>query len=124
MDPNTRESVDPSCPLHLPATPTGSTAYSFSAGGPAVSPGLEALVMSAVAPHSLFSRSLLFERDCVLRFVAVTDRPVGVEVDASDLGELAEGQSVSVMRGDFAARFATLAPERFPHTLKHKLGLE
>lgn len=106
------------------ATPTGSTAYSFSAGGPAVAPMLEVLIMSAVAPHSLFSRSLVFEPDRVLRFVAVTDRPVGVEVDASDLGELAEGQAVSVRRGDFPARFATLGGERFPHILKHKLGLE
>lgn len=106
------------------ATPAGSTAYSFSAGGPAVAPTLDVLIMSAVAPHSLFSRSLIFEPDTIIRCIAVTDRPVGVEVDASDLGELEQGQGVSVMRGDIPARFATLGGERFPHTLKHKLGLE
>lgn len=106
------------------ATPTGSTAYSFSAGGPALAPSLEAIIMSAVAPHSLFSRSLIFEPDRVLRFTASSDRPIGVEVDATDFGELASGQGVTVARGDKTSRFATLGRPRFPHTLKHKLGLD
>ncbi len=106
------------------ASPTGSTAYSFSAGGPAVSPGMEAIIMSAVAPHSLFSRSLIFESDRVLRFTASTDRPIGVEVDATDLGELAPDQAVVVAKGDKTSRFATLGRPRFPHTLRHKLGLD
>lgn len=106
------------------ASPTGSTAYSFSAGGPALAPGLQAIIMSAIAPHSLFSRSLVFEPDRVLRFTASSDRPIGVEVDATDLGELADGQSVTVTRGDKVSRFATLGGRRFPHTLQHKLGLD
>ncbi len=106
------------------ASPTGSTAYSFSAGGPAVDPGLRALFMTAVAPHSLFSRTLVFEPHRVLGFVAGSDRPVGVEVDASDLGELKPGQAVQVTAGDIDARFATMDGKRFPHTLQHKLGLD
>lgn len=106
------------------ATATGSTAYSFSAGGPALSPELEAMVMSAVAPHSLFSRSLVFKPDRKISIAPATDRPVGVEVDASDFGELEPAQSVDITRGDFVARFATLGTHRFPGILKHKLGLE
>ena len=106
------------------ATATGSTAYSFSAGGPAVDPGLRAVFMTAVAPHSLFSRTLVFEPHRVLGFVAGSDRPVGVEVDAADLGELRAGQAVQVTVGDIDARFATMDGKRFPHTLKHKLGLD
>ncbi len=106
------------------ASPTGSTAYSFSAGGPAVAPQLQAIIMSAVAPHSLFSRSLIFEPDRVLRFTASSDRPIGVEVDATTLGELENGQSVTVARGDKTSRFATFGRQRFPHTLQHKLGLD
>ncbi len=106
------------------ASATGSTAYSFSAGGPAVDPGLRALFLTAVAPHSLFSRTLVFEPDRVLGFVAGSDRPIGVEVDASDLGELANGQGVQVTAGDIDARFATMDGKRFPHTLQHKLGLD
>jgi len=106
------------------ASATGSTAYSFSAGGPAVDPCLRAMFMTAVAPHSLFSRTLVFEADRVLGFVAGSDRPVGVEVDASDYGELAEGQAVRVTGGDINARFATMDGKPFPHTLKHKLGLD
>lgn len=106
------------------ASATGSTAYSFSAGGPAVDPNLRALFMTAVAPHSLFSRTLVFEPDRVLSFVAGSDRPVGVEVDATDLGELRQGQAVQVTAGDVSARFATMDGKRFPHTLQHKLGLD
>lgn len=106
------------------ATATGSTAYSFSAGGPAVDPGLRAMFMTAVAPHSLFSRTLVFEPHRVLGFVAGSDRPVGVEVDAADLGELRAGQTVQVTVGDIDARFATMDGKRFPHTLQHKLGLD
>ena len=106
------------------ATATGSTAYSFSAGGPAVDPRVRALFMTAVAPHSLFSRTLVFEAGHVLGFTAASDRPVGVEVDASDLGELAPGQSVQVSAGDIDARFAMMGGTRFPHTLQHKLGLD
>jgi NAD+ kinase len=106
------------------ASATGSTAYSFSAGGPAVDPGLRGLFMTAVAPHSLFSRTLVFEPHRVLGFLAGSDRPVGVEVDASDLGELKPGQAVRVTAGDVDARFATMDGRRFPHTLQHKLGLD
>lgn len=106
------------------ASPTGSTAYSFSAGGPAMAPQMQAIIMSAVAPHSLFSRSLIFEPDRVLRFTASSDRPIGVEVDATDFGELEAGQSVTVARGDKTSRFVILKGERFPHTLRHKLGLD
>jgi len=106
------------------ASATGSTAYSFSAGGPAVDPTLRALFMTAVAPHSLFSRTLVYEPERVLSFVAGSERPVGVEVDATDLGELELGQSVRVTAGDVSARFATMGGMRFPHTLQHKLGLD
>lgn len=106
------------------ASATGSTAYSFSAGGPAVDPGLRAIFVTAVAPHSLFSRTLVFEPDRVLSLVAGSDRPVGVEVDAYDLGELSPGQVVQVTVGDMDARFATMGGRRFPHTLQHKLGLD
>lgn len=106
------------------ASATGSTAYSFSAGGPAVDPKLRALFMTAVAPHSLFSRTLVYNADRLLSFVAGSDRPVGVEVDATDLGELRAGQAVQVSAGDIDVRFATMDGNRFPHTLQHKLGLD
>ncbi len=106
------------------ASATGSTAYSFSAGGPAVDPRLRALFMTAIAPHSLFSRTLVFEPDRVIGFAAGSDRPVGVEVDATDLGDLKPGQTVRVTAGDLVARFATMDGKRFPHTLQHKLGLD
>ncbi len=48
------------------STPTGSTAYSLSAGGPILSPQMECMLMTPVCPHSLFSRSVLFEGNATL----------------------------------------------------------
>ena len=58
------------------------------------------------------------------RMGSSSDRPIGVEVDATTLGELENGQSVTVARGDKTSRFATFGRQRFPHTLQHKLGLD
>ena len=48
------------------ATPTGSTAYSLSAGGPVIDPALRCLLLTPVCPHSLHSRSYIFHEDAVL----------------------------------------------------------
>jgi NAD+ kinase len=105
------------------ATPTGSTAYNFSAGGPLVDPELEALVLTAVAPHNLFSRPIVFRPEVVLRLTVDDDRPARVNVDGRTLAVLAPGEQVEVARGDRAARFVELWPRHFTASVRERFHL-
>lgn len=105
------------------ATPTGSTAYSFSAGGPILTPTLEALVLTPVAPHSLFGRSLVLAPTSVIEIRVGRDRPARVRVDKHDLGSLAEGESVRITAGERPVRFIALGSMTFPERVRAKLGI-
>lgn len=105
------------------ATPTGSTAYTFSAGGPLVDPELEALVVTAVAPHNLFSRPMVFRGDVRLRLTVDDDRPARVNVDGRTLAVLAPGEQVEVARGARAARFVELWPRHFAVSVRERFHL-
>lgn len=106
------------------ATPTGSTAYSFSAGGPVVDPHVAALVLTPVASHSLFDRPLVLPADAKLDITVHRDRLVRVNVDKTDLGQLSEGETVEIRRGDRPARFVTFGTTSFPGLVRAKFGLE
>jgi len=95
------------------ATPTGSTAYSFSAGGPLVSPKLDALLLTPIAPHMVFNRTLVFHPDEVVRIEVLPDSPTVVveSVDGRAVRELPRGSLVEVVPGD---RHALLV--RIDHT--------
>ncbi|REK20250.1 MAG: NAD(+)/NADH kinase [Actinobacteria bacterium] len=105
------------------ATPTGSTAYSFSAGGPLVSPALKAFVVTPVAAHSLFSRSVVFppERDIIV--TVSRDRAVKASVDKTNLGQIGPGDTVVIRQGERPARFVTLDPPSFAGLVRHKFHL-
>ena len=105
------------------ATATGSTAYSLSAGGPLVDPALDALVITPVAPHSLFSRSVVFPPGRRLRFEVGEDRSVGVGVDGLEIATVQPGGAVVVESAGRVA-FASLTDRSFPTTVKQKFSLE
>jgi NAD+ kinase len=81
------------------ASPTGSTAYSFSAGGPIVSPRLDALLLTPIAPHMVFNRSLVLHPDEAVRLEVLPDNPVIESVDGRAARELPPGAVVEVRRG-------------------------
>ena len=105
------------------ATPTGSTAYSFSAGGPLVDPGLDAIILTPVAAHSLFDRPLVLPADTRIEVRVDSDRPVNVTVDKSDLGQIGENEMAIITRGVNPARFITFGEHQFSGTVKDKFGL-
>ncbi|CAN5272947.1 NAD(+)/NADH kinase [soil metagenome] len=106
------------------ATPLGSTAYSLSAGGPVLDPGLEALVMTPVAPHSLLSRSLVLRPDTTVTFTVEGDRPVRVNLDGREATMLTGGESLTVHRGDRPVRFVSVGGRPFPQGVRRQFGLD
>jgi NAD+ kinase len=105
------------------ATPTGSTAYNFSARGPIVSPRHRCLLLTPVSPHMLFDRSLVLDADESVRFVVRDDRSVVLTSDGLELGELSGGDTVSCTGGQHPARIVTFGPRDFHQILKTKFGL-
>jgi len=104
------------------ATPTGSTAYNLSAGGPVVSPRLEAMVVTPVAAHSLFGRPLVVAPDEVVR-VEVQDGAAVLGVDGQHCGHLLEGDIVECRIGVQPARLITFGERDFWRVITMKFGL-
>jgi len=105
------------------ATPTGSTAYAWSAGGPIVDPDHTALLLTPVAPHMLFDRTLVLSPRACVRLEVASDRPAALSVDGRNLGELKEGDAVTCTAAEHPARLVTLGPRSFLGVLKAKFDL-
>jgi NAD+ kinase len=105
------------------ATPTGSTAYAWSAGGPIVAPDHAALLLTPVAPHMLFDRTLLLGPTAAVRLVVASDRPATLAVDGRDLGLLERGDAVTCTAATQPARLVVLEPRSFLTILKAKFDL-
>jgi NAD+ kinase len=105
------------------ATPTGSTAYAWSAGGPIVSPVHRALVLTPVAPHMLFDRSLVLPPTACIRLEVVDDRPADLSVDGRSLGLLDTGGAIVCTAAKQPARLISFGGHSFLGILKSKFGL-
>jgi NAD+ kinase len=105
------------------ATPTGSTAYAFSARGPIVEPTHRCLLMTPVSPHRLFDRSLVLAPTATVRIEVQGDRPATLSVDGSNLGTLRPGDAMRATAAPGSARFVTFGPRDFLRILKTKFGL-
>lgn len=106
------------------ATPTGSTAYSFSAGGPVVWPEVEALLLVPISAHALFSRALVVAPTSVLTIEVVADGSPGVLCcDGRRTQPLQPGTAVEVRRGRLPVRVVRLHPTVFTDRLVAKFHL-
>jgi NAD+ kinase len=107
------------------ATPTGSTAYSFSAGGPIVSPNVEGLIVSASAAHSSFSRSLMLAMEEHLQLdVLPTSGRLAIEVDGIIEGYAEAGATLSIEPIPSAAQVIRLGGTSFYERARRKLRVE
>jgi NAD+ kinase len=105
------------------ATSMGSTAYSFSAGGPLMDPRVDGILITPVAPHSLFDRSLVIPSDSVVTIQVADDRPVRVSVDGRELGSMAEGERAIIGPGPKPVSFVRMRPEGFAGRITRKFRL-
>lgn len=106
----------------LVATPTGSTAYALSARGPIVSPTHRAILVTPLAPHMLFDRSLVLDSTEYVEVEVVGEREVVMAVDGQEVSTLGAGDTVSCRAGSPAV-MVRLEPNRFHQVLKAKFGL-
>ena len=106
------------------ASSTGSTAYSFSAGGPIVSPGLDALVFTPVAPHMVFNRSVvLAPQQRVGIRVLEHSGAAAVSVDGQLRGVLEPGDWITVQAANRRARLVRLDAPDFLCRVRDRFGL-
>ena len=90
------------------STPTGSTAYNLSAGGPIVSPQMEAMVLCAIAPHTLSSRALVLHPASVIKIKMETRGDAVLSCDGQSRLSMISGDEVEITRSDRTIRLVTI----------------
>jgi len=105
------------------ATPTGSTAYAFSAGGPIVWPEVSALLLLPISAHSLFARPSVIAPTSVIRLELSPEADAVMWADGRRMIGVAAGSSLEVRANDQPVRFARLVPAPFTDRLVAKFQL-
>ncbi|WP_030439145.1 NAD(+)/NADH kinase [Actinoplanes subtropicus] len=106
------------------ATPTGSTAYNYAAGGPVLSPSSRAMVVTPVAPMSGISRPVVLgASDRVTLTVAAESAPIAVEVDGTPAGDLERGDRLTTTMRPDAAQVVRLSATDHANRSRIKLSL-
>jgi NAD+ kinase len=112
------------CDGVLCATPTGSTAYAFSAGGPVVWPDVEALLLVPSNAHALFARPLVTSPNSVVTVAVPADgNSARISADGRRMVDIPDGGRVDVRRADHPVRIARVHATTFGDRLVAKFGL-
>jgi NAD+ kinase len=113
------------CDGLLVATPTGSTAYAFSAGGPVIWPGVDAFLVLPLSAHALFARPLVLgpSSRVVVELIPTAQTSAVLWCDGRRSVEIHTGMEVEVVRGRHRLRLARLSQSPFTDRLVNKFGL-
>jgi len=106
------------------ATPTGSTAYNLSAGGPIVHPGVDAVLLTPIAPHTLTNRPVVLPDTAVVRVQPSMDdgrQDVHVTLDGQSGFPLTRGDVVLVQRAEIRLRLIVPTTRSYFQVLRQKL---
>ena len=109
------------------STPTGSTAYSMSAGGPIVKPSARLIVMTPICPHTLNTRSIILDAEDVIEIQAYSKRKYDNDMrkvffDGDENVELEEGDQVVIERSKLETEIIKLRSRSFLEILGKKMG--
>ena len=108
----------------IAATPQGSTAYAFAAGGPLVSPRARGMIVMPDAPHGLFNRAIVLADGERLGIeILPTSAPVSIERDGQLLGHAERGATLEILASPDAACVARVHPGGFAERARRKLGI-
>ncbi len=113
------------CDGVIVATPTGSTAYAFSVGGPVMWPDVEALLIAPISAHALFARPIVVGKDChvAVELVPGTQGRGVMWCDGARPVELPDGARVEVVRSNVPVRLVRLTNEPFTDRIVEKFHL-
>lgn len=103
------------------ATPTGSTAYNLSAGGPICDPGVQAMILTAIAPHTLSARPLVLRPDAEVRLTVQSEGDAVLSADGQTRLHLLSGDLVRVTRSPRVTKLMCVDPKDFLRKLAQRL---
>lgn len=105
------------------STPTGSTAYSLSAGGPIVFPGKDLIIINPICPHTLTNRPIIFPHDADLNITLWSkEKGATVTLDGQETYQIKSGDAVMIKKSRYAVKLV-LSPHRgYWEILRSKLG--
>ena len=105
------------------STPNGSTAYSLAAGGPILSPDLEALVLTPISPHTISNRPIVLTANQEIQIQYLSDyQPIEIRADGLDQFFLKTGEVFKISRSSKTFRLISLYRKDYFSTLRTKLG--
>ncbi|MDF2672711.1 MAG: kinase [Clostridiales bacterium] len=106
----------------LISTPTGSTAYSLSSGGPIISPGVKVILLTPICPHSLNSRSLVVSDEDRIKVEIIDNyQEVFLTIDGQQGYKLRNGDRVIIKKAPFSAKLIKVSNRNFYDVLRTKL---
>jgi NAD+ kinase len=103
------------------ASPTGSTAYSLSTGGPIIAPGTEAVILTPIAPHTLTVRPIVLPADSTITCRVLHDQPYVFAADGRSVLFEDDGLSFTIERAAHTVNLVKLPDQHFFQTLRSKL---
>lgn len=105
------------------STPQGSTAYSFSAGGPIVAHDVESILLTPVSPHSFFNRSVLFNSSEVIMVINDGELPLSISVDGRSVGSITSGASCKIKKSKKTVKMLTFTRNSMFSSLFKKMRI-
>ncbi|NLU35781.1 MAG: NAD(+)/NADH kinase [Clostridiales bacterium] len=107
----------------LVSSPTGSTAYSLSAGGPVIYPGMECLLLTPICPHTLTSRPIITDAESnIVIDVIDKNREIQVTIDGQHAVELQAGDQITISKSNLKTQLIRLSGYGFFNLLRSKLS--